>query len=82
MSADDESAFPQFSVGFLDERGVRWTPSIPLSTGRFGVQVPGGAPKRTGHSRPVLGVDRAHPGQARDVIDAASPARDRPFSRA
>jgi hypothetical protein len=41
---------------FLDERGVRWTPSIPLLTGRFGVRVPGGAPTRTGPCGPVLGV--------------------------
>lgn len=31
--------------GFLDEHGVRWTPSIRLVTGRFGVRVPGGAPR-------------------------------------
>jgi hypothetical protein len=55
-SADPHCAFALVRAGFLDERGVRWTPTIPLSTGRFGVRVPGGAHTRTGPYGPVLGV--------------------------
>jgi hypothetical protein len=54
-------------AGFLDERGVRWTPTIPLLTGRFGVRVPGGAPSRTGPSRPVLGVSQCRGDQSRTL---------------
>jgi hypothetical protein len=54
--AEPQKTFALIRAGFLDERGVRWTPSIPLLTGRFGVRVPGGAPSGTGRSRPVLGV--------------------------
>jgi hypothetical protein len=47
-TVDSATASSQVRPGFLDKRGVQWTLSIALLTGRFGVQVPGGAPTRTG----------------------------------
>ena len=35
ISVDSDRAFALVRCGFLDERGVRWTPSIALLTGRF-----------------------------------------------
>jgi hypothetical protein len=74
MTAD--ASGPRFNVclvraGFLDERGVRRTPSSDFA-GRFGVRVPGGAPpSRTGPKRPSSAF-REHPHFG--VREGAAPA--------
>jgi hypothetical protein len=71
---DSATAFSQVRPGFLDKRGVQWTLSIALLTGRFGVQVPGGAPTRTGPQGPVLGISRAALVRRRPLSCPNSPA--------
>jgi hypothetical protein len=56
MPADPAAAISLVRSSFLDVGGARWTRWITLLTGRFGVQVPGGAHTRTGPTGPVLGV--------------------------